>query len=92
MTDPITLDGLESRVQTLGHRAWQCGKGSGFFSDWQDAQEAICTDLAALIAERDAMRAALQAIVSRYEFDGIPNDSQPAVDAARALLKEADHG
>jgi hypothetical protein len=44
---------------------------------------------ARLLTASPLLLAALQGLVARYEHDGIPNDSLPAVEAARTAIAEA---
>ncbi|MCC6196870.1 MAG: hypothetical protein IT518_20650 [Burkholderiales bacterium] len=43
-----------------------------------------------LVTAAPALYEALRALVERYEFDGVPNDSAPYVAAARAALAKAE--
>jgi hypothetical protein len=54
-----------------------------------DDQRETAIANARLIAAAPALLEALRGLVTRYKFDGIPNDSLPFIEAARAAITSA---
>lgn len=56
------------------------------FQDAKHDIRALAAATAALQARALELETVLRNLLARYEFDGIPNDSLPAVEAARSAL------
>lgn len=90
-TENVSGAGAQLRIRPL---PWSLGENGGIYDSegrlvLSDSDDDVEATIVHCVNAHAALVKALQDLITRYELDGVPNDSRPFVAAARAALAGA---